>query len=74
MIDLETDPGTGLLFIGLAVFVVLGFLTLTGTWALIIWVVIGLLAAFILYAIGVRLSKWARGEYQFRSSDRGGGH
>lgn len=72
MIDLETDPGTGLLFIGLAAFVVLGFLTLTGTWALIIWVVIGLVVAFGVYALGTRLSKWARGEYQFRDTDQGG--
>lgn len=70
MIDLETDPATGLLFIGLAVFVVLGFLTLTGTWALIIWVVIGLVAAFILYAIGARLSRWARGKHQYRAPER----
>lgn len=70
MMELETDPGTGLLFIGLAVFVVLGFLLLTGTWAIIIWVAIGLVAAFVLYSVGARLSKWARGEYQFRSPER----
>lgn len=69
---IEADPGTGLLFIGLVVFIVLGLLTLSGAWAVGIWVLIGLVAAFVVYFIGVRLAKWARGEWSPGSSSSAG--
>lgn len=62
LIDLETDPGTGLLFIGFVVFIVLGLLTLSGTIALLLWAAIGIVVALGLYGVGVRVTKWLRGE------------
>lgn len=69
---IEADPGTGILFLGLVTFIILGLFTLSGAWALAIWVVIGLLAAFVIYFVGIRLAKWARGEWSPRSSGSSG--
>lgn len=70
MLNFETDPGTGVLFIGFVTFLILGFVTLTGTWALVLWIAIALIGFFLLYAVGIRLAKWARGEHQFRAPER----
>lgn len=62
MIDIEANPGTAVLlalFVGL---VLLGVATLSGTLALLIWVVALAVAFFIAYAAFMRLLKRARGE------------
>lgn len=69
--DIETDPGTGILFFGTVAAIILGLVTLTGTWALVIWVALVLLAAVAVYAVGTRIARWARGDRPKRGSTRG---
>lgn len=71
--EIETDPGTGLLFFGTVAAIALGVITLTGTWALILWLGIVLLGALGVYAIGTRIARWARGDRPLIKRDRGGG-
>jgi uncharacterized protein (DUF58 family) len=71
MIDIEANPGTAVLlalFVGL---VLLGVATLSGTLALLIWVLALAVAFFVAYAVFMRLLKRARGETT--ASRRGGG-
>jgi uncharacterized protein (DUF58 family) len=70
MFNLETNPGTAILLALFAGLVLLGVATLSGTLALLIWVVALAVAFFIAYAIFMRLLKRARGERT--SSQRGG--
>jgi uncharacterized membrane protein YesL len=65
--DIETDPGTGLLFFGTVAFIIIGLITLTGAWALILWVGLVLFGALVAYAIGTRIARWARGDRPKRS-------
>jgi NADH dehydrogenase FAD-containing subunit len=62
MIDLNTNPGP-LVLIGLfTAFVILGFATLSGTVALLIWVIALVIVFLLAYAILSRVAQWARGE------------
>jgi len=67
MIDVETNPGTAVLVALFGAFVLLGFATLSGTLALVIWLIIGVIALIVSYALLTRLAQWARGQ-------RGGGY
>ena len=72
--QIETDPGTGLLFFGTVAAITLGVITLTGTWALVIWVAIVLVGTLVVYAVGTRIARWARGDRRlFERNRRGGG-
>jgi hypothetical protein len=72
--QIETDPGTGLLFFGTVAAIILGVITLTGMWALVIWLGIVLLAALAVYGIGTHVARWARGDRGlFERNRRGGG-
>ncbi|MUV87024.1 hypothetical protein GJ631_10705 [Natronomonas sp. CBA1123] len=71
--QIETDPGTGLLFFGTVAAIALGVITLTGTWALVIWVAIVLVGTLGVYAIGTRVARWARGDRPLIDRNRGGG-
>lgn len=66
MIDVETNPGTAVLVALFGAFVLLGFATLSGTLALVIWLAIGTVALVLAYAGLTRVAQWARGQ-------RGGG-
>lgn len=67
---IETDPGTGVLFVGVVLFALLGFLTLTGTWAIIIYLALLGVVALALYFVAVRVVKWGRGESSRRGRRR----
>lgn len=61
MIEVETNPGTGILIALFVVFVILGLATLTGTIAIVMWLVIGVVGLFLGYAAMTRALQWARG-------------
>lgn len=68
MIEVETNPGTGILIALFVAFVILGFATLTGTLAIVMWLLIGVVGLFLGYAGMTRALQWARGE---RNTTRG---
>lgn len=62
MMEIETSPGTGVLMALFVGFVILGFAALSGTLALVIWLVIGVVAFVLAYAGLTRAKRWAEGQ------------
>lgn len=71
MIELDMNPGSGILLVSLVAVIVLGFMTLTGTFALAIWIVFALVAAAVVYGLGKRIAARLRGDRPM-ASRRGG--
>lgn len=60
--DIETGPLGGTVLIGLAIFLALGFLLLSGLITLVIWAAIGVVVAGVIYFGGIRVWRRLAGE------------
>jgi len=67
MFEIETDPGTGVLMALFVVFLIIGFATLTGLGAVVLWVLLGAIGFVLSYALWMRVQQWARGQRGGRS-------
>lgn len=72
--DIETNPGTAALLAAFGVFVIIGLLTLTGTLAIAIWILIGVVWLVLAYwvVMGI-IRRGRRGKARQSRRARSGG-